>query len=301
MNLPAAEPRRAYDHRLREHVCRTGARSLDHRIQIPRSTISSWKRRGLRPVITIAHLGEDWQELLCKIEKLERRARLLAAVVRLLLALLRASGIRVTNERLPEGAAKEKLLRAVQSAEAALPLRLILRIIDLSPSRYHAWRRAAETCRLDDRSSCPPTLPTQLTAVEIATIREMILAPEHRHMPFHTLSLYAQRIGEVFASASTWARLIRKGLVVLGGKSGVKTFYRWQDVRDAGTGKLRRQRVRLGHPPGIVLTRSRSRTCRARRDTSWRATHTTADVGTRMGTAARAPPFSARASSGSRR
>jgi putative transposase len=38
----------------------------------------------------------------------------------------------------------------------------------------------------------------------------MVLAPEYRHMPLRTLSLYAQRLGRVFASASTWARRIRK-------------------------------------------------------------------------------------------
>jgi len=37
-----------------------------------------------------------------------------------------------------------------------------------------------------------------------------VLAPEYRHMPLRTLSLYAQRIGRVFAAATTWARLIRE-------------------------------------------------------------------------------------------
>ena len=53
-------------------------------------------------------------------------------------------------------------------------------------------------------------MPGQLTAVEIATVKDMVLAPEYRHMPLRTLCLYAQRIGKVFAAASTWARLIRE-------------------------------------------------------------------------------------------
>jgi putative transposase len=121
-----------------------------------------------------------------------------------------ASGYRLVRQRLPQGRTKATLLRAIDSTRSALPLSLALRILGLSTSRYHAWRRAADGCPLDDRSSCPRTLPGQLTPAEIAAIREMVLAPEHRHMPIRTLSLYAQRMGKVFASASTWARLARE-------------------------------------------------------------------------------------------
>ena len=43
-------------------------------------------------------------------------------------------------------------------------------------------------------------MPSQLTAAEVATVKDMVLAPEYRHMPLRTLSLYAQRIGKVFTS-----------------------------------------------------------------------------------------------------
>jgi putative transposase len=42
------------------------------------------------------------------------------------------------------------------------------------------------------------------------TGKNMVLAPEYRHMPLGTLAHYAQRIGKVFASASTWAKLVRE-------------------------------------------------------------------------------------------
>jgi len=209
--LPAARQyRRAYDHRLREHVHRTGARSLGHGLHVPRSTISSWKRRGPRSVVSLEAFGQDREQLLSTIHKLETRARILAATVRLLLALLRASGFRLASQRLPEGGTKASILRAITSALPALPLNLVLRIVGLPPSRCHAWRRVALVCGLDDRSPCPRTAPGQLTAGEVATIKDMVLAPEYRHMPLRTLSLHAQRLGRVFASASTWARLIRK-------------------------------------------------------------------------------------------
>src|SRR5664279_2360640 len=52
-------------------------------------------------------------------------------------------------------------------------------------------------------------MPGHLTVTEIGTVKDMVLAPEYRHMPLRTLTLYAQRLGKVFASASTWARLVR--------------------------------------------------------------------------------------------
>ena len=38
----------------------------------------------------------------------------------------------------------------------------------------------------------------------------MVAATEYRHMPLRTLSVYAQRAGQVFASATTWAKLVRQ-------------------------------------------------------------------------------------------
>jgi hypothetical protein len=114
MNTLTVTPRtrRTYDHRLREQVIRSGARCLPKHVAIPRSTVSTWTRRGLRPVVSIEPLEQDRQQLLDSLAKLDRRARVLAAVVRLLLALLRASGFSLAGKRLPDGAAKAGILRA---------------------------------------------------------------------------------------------------------------------------------------------------------------------------------------------
>lgn len=56
---------------------------------------------------------------------------MLAAVVRLLLALVRVSRVGLADRRLPEGAGKITILRAIESAEPALPLYLALRILRL--------------------------------------------------------------------------------------------------------------------------------------------------------------------------
>ena len=134
---------------------------------------------------------------------------MLATVMRLLLVLVRVSGCRLTGDRLPDGKAKAEVLRAITAAKKTLPLKSIARILGLSPSRYHAWRRLDTPCGLADRPSCPKTHPRQLTAQETATIQQMVTSNEYRHMPTSTLAVYAQRVGRVFASASTWVRLVR--------------------------------------------------------------------------------------------
>ncbi len=210
MIRPEPGQRRAYDHRLREQVCQAGVQSLGRDLRIPRSTVALWRRRGLRPVVSTDDQHLDRAQLLAKIAKLERRGRILAAVVRLLLAILRVSRFKLDEERFPDGADKAAILRSIDGAQPALPLATILRIVRLPSSRYHAWRRAGKTCGLQDRSSCPRTTPGQLTPAEVAAIRDMVLAPEYRHMPMRTLCLFAQRIGKVFAAVTTWSTLVRE-------------------------------------------------------------------------------------------
>jgi hypothetical protein len=101
------------------------------------------------------------------------------------------------------------MLRAIEQARACLPLRGLLRVLDLSASRFYAWQRQEE-CALDDQSSCPRTSPHRLTPSEVHLIGEMVTSPEYRHVPTGTLAVLAQRLGRVWASPSTWYQLVRK-------------------------------------------------------------------------------------------
>jgi transposase InsO family protein len=203
------ESRRSYDHRIREIVCQTGNPRIFHHLRIPRSTTACWLSRGRRRVVSL-----DWQHDIASVldenERLKRRAERQTAIIRLLVVLLKLSGFRLDEQRLPDGKAKAKVLRTVERCKDALPLKSALRLVRLSPVRYHAWKRADKRCELDDRLSCPRSHPTQLTPAEVSTIKEMVTATEYRHMPLRTLSLHAQRIGKVFASATTWAKLARQ-------------------------------------------------------------------------------------------
>jgi transposase InsO family protein len=128
----------------------------------------------------------------------------------LLLTLVRVAGCRLEGERLPDGEAKGQMLKAIGKATKIIALASVLKVVGLSKSRYHAWQRADKACELTDRRSCPKKSTNQLTPLEIEAIRQMATSDEFRHMPTSTLSRFAQRAGKVYASASTWLRLIRQ-------------------------------------------------------------------------------------------
>jgi transposase InsO family protein len=160
-------------------------------------------------VITLELADLTEPELRQEIRKLRRRVEKLAALLRLALALLHASGFKLSGERLPDGPAKRRILRAVDRARECLPLHGVLRFLGLSPSRFHAWRRRHTACSLDDQSSCPRTSPHRLTRGEIQAIGDMVTSADYRHVPTGTLAVLAQRLGKVSASRSTWYRLVR--------------------------------------------------------------------------------------------
>ena len=208
--MTTARPLQRYDHRLRELVQRTADLTIATDRGVPRSTARGWLRTVPTVVVglDVANLNE--LELQQEVVKLRRRVQKLAALLRLALILLRVSGFTLSGERLPDGQDKLRILRAVDQARACIPLRALLRLLHLSPSRFHAWRRRHTGCALDDPSSCPRMSPHRLTPSEIRGIRDMVTSPLYRHVPTGSLAVLAQRLGTVWASASTWYRLARR-------------------------------------------------------------------------------------------
>ncbi len=178
MDSSHTRSQRTYDHRLRDLVRTVGDPEIIAEFGVPPSTALGWLIGDYRPIVTADILHMDHTRLQAEALTLRRHIRLLGAIVRLLLALLRALDVRLDRARLPDGAAKSRLLRAIDRAQAAFSLRGALRVLHLSPSRYHQWRRAEQVCELDDQVSCPQSTPTRLTTTEILTIKEMVESPE---------------------------------------------------------------------------------------------------------------------------
>jgi len=204
-----SRPQRRYDHRLRDLVQRTGDLTVATDLGVPRSTARGWLAAAPAAVISVDVAALTEPELRQEVLTLQQRVHKLAALLRLALALLHVSQFRLSGARLPDGQDKRRILRAVDRAGECLPLRGVLRFLHLSPSRYQAWRRRQTACALDVRPSCPRTTSHRLTRAEVDAIRDMVTAPEYRHVPTGTLAVLAQRLNTVSASPSTWYRLVR--------------------------------------------------------------------------------------------
>jgi len=199
---------RRYDHRLRELVQTTGDVELAIRHGVPRSTARGWLTKTTTEVVSLDVLELDTVQLQHEVIVLRRRIARLVSLLRLVVIVVKVSGVSFARVRLSEGTTKLQLLRAIERSRSHLPLRAVLRVIGLSHARYHDWFRD-DRCGLDDRPSCPRSSPQQLTPHEINIIRDMVTSDEYRHVPTGILARLAQRLGKVFASPTTWYRLVQ--------------------------------------------------------------------------------------------
>ncbi len=204
-----ARSQRTYDHRLKELVYSTGDIQIAIEQGVPRSTAKGWLTSPPAEVVSVDALDLTVDELRRELFVLRKRNRELFALLRLFVVLVRVSGFSLAKCRLPEGWKKRAILKAVKTASRALPMSVVLRVLRLSPRRYHTWRRSDVACELDDMLSCPRTSPHQLTLDEMRVVKEMVTSDEYRHVPTGTLAILAQRLGRVFASPTTWYRLVR--------------------------------------------------------------------------------------------
>jgi hypothetical protein len=199
-----------YDHRLRDLVHATGDVTIATNLGVPRSTARGWLRKATRVAVSTDVMNLKTMKLQQEILELRRRVKKLTALLRLALAPLRSSRFTLTHQRLPDGRNKIRILQAVDRARHFVPLRVLLRFLRLSPSRFHAWRWLEHACALDDQSSCPHTSSHRLAPREVQAIKDMVTAADYRHGPTGTLAVLAQRLGKVLASPSTWYHLVRE-------------------------------------------------------------------------------------------
>ena len=197
-----------YDHRLRRLIQNTGDLELAVRHGVPRSTARGWLKQSRTDVVSIDVLDMDAEALQRELLFLRRRVSRLLSLLHLVVVAIRVLDFSFDRVRIPEGARKQRLLRAIERTRTHLPLRDVLKLIGMSSTRYHAWLGKQE-CGLDDLSCCPKSSPQQLTRQECLVIRDMVTADEYRHVSTGTLARLAQRLGKVFASPTTWYRLVR--------------------------------------------------------------------------------------------
>ena len=204
-------PRNVYDHRLRDAMAVSGNPRLFQDVAIPPSTRRMWAAGHVpAAVVTAFDVDLERYELLDRVDKLQRRLKQQGAVIGLLVRLLMVRGGKFSAERLADEQGKASLLKAIASATRVIALTTALRIVGISAARYQAWLRKQKGCGLADHSSCPRSFPTRLTFDEVAAMRDFVESEDYRHIAIQNLVLLAQRLGKVFASASTWYKMIKE-------------------------------------------------------------------------------------------
>jgi len=166
---------RVYDPRLRQLVRNTGDIRVATEIGVPRSTAAGWLRAESQDVISLDVLGMQETELQLELVRLRRRILVLTTVVRLLVALVRLSGVRLDARNLYKDA-MAALLGTIERARKVLQLRSILRILGLSSARYHSRPQPDADCHPADVASCPKRVPNQLTAKDVSAIKDTCLS-----------------------------------------------------------------------------------------------------------------------------
>ena len=140
---------RSYDHRLCNLVRSTGDIGHATRRGVPRSTARGWLTSTRAEVVTVDVVDMEVVDLQQELLALRARVERLAALLRLVIVLLKVSGFSLAHARLPDGVTKISLLRVIERSCSALSLRTVLHVLKLSRSRYHSWKREDE-CGLDD-------------------------------------------------------------------------------------------------------------------------------------------------------
>ena len=115
-----------YDHRLRDLVRSTGDVGHATRRGVPRSTARGWLTSTRAKVVTVDVVDLDVLRLQQEVLALRQRVELLLAMLRLVIVLLKASGFSLAGARLPDGARKVSLLRAIDRSRSVLSLRVAL-------------------------------------------------------------------------------------------------------------------------------------------------------------------------------
>lgn len=199
-----------YDHRLKDYVRKTGDLQTAINQGVPRSTAYRWLRSATQPVVSLEYFNYSKEEFEFEVLKLKKQIEILRSILKIIILALRASDFSFTHKQIQASKKRTKLIHAIDEARELIPIRKLLKVINISAARFHSWKSKEIGCDYDNTETCPGTTPNKLTTEEVHEIRKMATSDEYRHVSTGTLSLLAQRLGRVFASPSTWYRLIKE-------------------------------------------------------------------------------------------
>ena len=200
---------RYYDHRLKRAIWQAGDPDLFPHLDIPRSTAMGWIRRGVPFVVTADEFDDESEVLVIENQRLRNELARIRATQELQSFTFKLFGLQIQYRRLPAEVFHGRWSE-VDRDKLETQGRAALHAIGLSVARFCAWVKRQRCCELDDQASCPRVTPTKLTAKERMTLRQYATDPKLAHLSTSALSLLAKRKADLFASATTWCRIVRE-------------------------------------------------------------------------------------------
>jgi putative transposase len=201
---------RKYDHRIRNLIATSQDPYLLPHLKIPLSTRRSWVRKGPVVVVTMSDFELTTRELVHKVASLEKQLLISKAGSTLVSKSVKIMGFEIQYKRTPKAIIKESILDLIEEASEFLPILRCLELVGLSSARYYSWVKRRIKCALEDVPSCPKLSPCKITYSELRKIKSYLTDSSLFHVSVTSLSWLAKRRGEVFASTSTWSKIVQE-------------------------------------------------------------------------------------------
>jgi putative transposase len=190
---------RSYPLDLKSEVASSGLTILFPKLRIPRTTAAYWIAKR-RKIAEEANLNSFHLQRIAELELAISRERSLRTMVEEVRKLFPyAFAERVVKSQ----STRQQLVKLIVACAELNPLKTCLETLGLTPRIYYRWVTAGRRCEISN-GSCVRRHPNQLTDAELKTMQHYLQFKDYAHIPIHSLSLLAQRNGDLHCSVDTW-------------------------------------------------------------------------------------------------
>jgi transposase InsO family protein len=201
--LSAAKKYRKYPDAIKLEVAKTRNPYLFPELKIPRTTALYWldtvkDLEGCAPQVIES---ERVQGLTQEVER-QRALLELARKTKLLCPRGFSTTLAISRTR------RKRQIELIQSAAVFNRIDDCLAVIGLSKKLYAQWLSEFFLCR-NESGQCDQRRPHQLTTIEIATMRKLVVSKRYAHISIASLCLLAQREGLLFCSIDSWYKYVQ--------------------------------------------------------------------------------------------
>jgi hypothetical protein len=194
---------RKYDPMIKRMVVESGNRNLFPELNIPRTTINYWlKESKSKDSYPKNHIYEEAL-------KKERKEVYELKAQNLLLHGCLKKVLLTNNFDVKNKESRKFVVEIVEEFKSLIPIRQILRIINISPSNYYRWKTEVLGCTFQTSNKCTVTRANQLTFEEQRLLIKLAKSKQFRKFSTISLMYYCKRKGILNCSVQTWYRYLK--------------------------------------------------------------------------------------------